>query len=1093
MKKILYTFFIILITLTAKAQFYNGLEMSFGKNRVQYKPYNWRYLHYNKFDIYFYESGTNLAKFTAENIDGIMAEMKFFFGVIIDEPIIFVVYDKLSDFRQSNVGLETGDVDFNIGGKEQITDNKVFIFYEGDHEKLLQQLKFVIAKIYISKIIYGTAFTDKLASTTLLNVPTWFEDGLASYLSKPYNIEVFNKTKDLIQTSKRVNFNHLTENQATFIGHSFWYYIADEYGEDVISNILYFSKVSKSIKNSINFVLGIQLNILTLQWREYYISNLDIENDVKLPDESAELKITKKNRVYQEFKVSPDGENIAYVENRQGKYKLFVYNLKTEKKVKLYQEGQRIQQIEDYSYPVVAWNQSGKVLGFTTEKDGQAYLWTYNFDKQELANRLLPNVGKINDFSFSPNGYLIAFSGVSNGYTDLFMFNLIAGNFQRLTNDLPDDLYPRFDQTSTKIIFSSNRTTDTLKKVMYYQDNQKINNNFDLFIYNINSKEKILTRLTSTSYSNENQVISLPNDKYFYLSDSLGFINRYALSFDSAISYIDTIIHYKNIIKNWQVSDYSQNIIQHNLQKNTLGEIIFNNNKYRLYKTSVSTLDIPKLDYENTYNKLKQKEVKNQEKLQQKKLDFLVQQKVAKKLIDSLTPFFEKFINSPDEAIIDYNNYVFEIEKDTLFKKYYEEKNKKDSNEIEFFPKALVYHQTFYQDEIKSSLDFSSFNQSYQPFTGTAFYFSPFANIFTTLGATELFSDYKLLAGIRWGFDGSMAYLFSIENLKKRLDKQVIFHRQVSRQNFIGIYYFPDSITNTKTNELLFIFRYPFNQVASIKWTLLGKYDRIVYKSIDYTQLIKQDKYKIYAGAKVEYIFDNTRNIALNLCEGIKFKTFAEFYQQAEGQYDYTTVFGLDFRYYKNIFRNIIFAHRTAFSTSLGSGKVLYYLGGVDSWYNLTMNDDNYFDKSVNINQSETYFFQAVATNMRGFNQNIRNGNSFFVLNNELRVPIIRMLANYPLNSEFWNNFQIIGFFDIGSAWSGLTPYSEQNSYNTIIIENDPITVMVEVNRPPLVYGYGWGVRSKLLGYFFRLDWAWGIEGSYKYPQKFYFSLSFDF
>jgi hypothetical protein len=56
-----------------------------------------------------------------------------------------------------------------------------------------------------------------------------------------------------------------------------------------------------------------------------------------------------------------------------------------------------------------------------------------------------------------------------------------------------------------------------------------------------------------------------------------------------------------------------------------------------------------------------------------------------------------------------------------------------------------------------------------------------------------------------------------------------------------------------------------------------------------------------------------------------------------------------------------------------------------------------------------------------------------------------------------------------------------------------PFTVTVDLERPPLVYGYGFGFRSKLFGYFIRLDYAWGTEAYYHYPYKFYFSLSTDF
>jgi len=130
---------------------------------------------------------------------------------------------------------------------------------------------------------------------------------------------------------------------------------------------------------------------------------------------------------------------------------------------------------------------------------------------------------------------------------------------------------------------------------------------------------------------------------------------------------------------------------------------------------------------------------------------------------------------------------------------------------------------------------------------------------------------------------------------------------------------------------------------------------------------------------------------------------------------------------------------------------------------------------------------------MRGFTQNIRNGNSFLLMNNEIRWPIVRYFANRPINSNFFENFQVVGFYDIGSAWSGKSPEDPVNEYNTGVHINGPVTVIINKDRAPYVMGYGFGVRSKILGYFVRLDWAWGIDGDVRLPKVIYLSLSLDF
>src|SRR5688572_14280848 len=117
------------------------------------------------------------------------------------------------------------------------------------------------------------------------------------------------------------------------------------------------------------------------------------------------------------------------------------------------------------------------------------------------------------------------------------------------------------------------------------------------------------------------------------------------------------------------------------------------------------------------------------------------------------------------------------------------------------------------------------------------------------------------------------------------------------------------------------------------------------------------------------------------------------------------------------------------------------------------------------------------------------------MINSELRIPLFRYLFNRPLRSDFINNFQVIGFGDIGTAWTGKSPYDPSNSLNTQIISapGNPITVILNSHREPIVGGYGIGLRTRLWGYFIRLDWAWGVNSGVIQPRVTYLSFSYDF
>src|SRR5690606_37140056 len=124
---------------------------------------------------------------------------------------------------------------------------------------------------------------------------------------------------------------------------------------------------------------------------------------------------------------------------------------------------------------------------------------------------------------------------------------------------------------------------------------------------------------------------------------------------------------------------------------------------------------------------------------------------------------------------------------------------------------------------------------------------------------------------------------------------------------------------------------------------------------------------------------------------------------------------------------------------------------------------------------------------------NARSGNNVAMASAEVRFPVFKYFMRKPIKSDFIENFQIVTFLDAGCAWTGSNPYSEVNVFNKIVFEKNPLTMTIENNREPIIYGYGFGLRSRLLGYFVRADWAWGVDDGKVMPRVFYLSLNMDF
>ena len=104
MKKLLFYFLTIFTSFNVTAQFYNGVDQAFGKNRVQYKQeWIWSYFSYERFDVYFYRDGRNLAKNVSAITSECFAEVEKELEYQISDRIEILAYNSFDDFKTANV------------------------------------------------------------------------------------------------------------------------------------------------------------------------------------------------------------------------------------------------------------------------------------------------------------------------------------------------------------------------------------------------------------------------------------------------------------------------------------------------------------------------------------------------------------------------------------------------------------------------------------------------------------------------------------------------------------------------------------------------------------------------------------------------------------------------------------------------------------------------------------------------------------------------------------------------------------------------------------------------------------------------------
>ena len=1041
--RILFPFFLsvfVFFTSGVRSQFYYGSYQEFGKNRIQYQDFEWTSFSFDRYQVFVNEGGQEIGKYVSVFLHKNLSDLEKKLDYQMEEKIQVLVYNNYHDFIQSNLGL-ANEEQANLGGVTRIAGTKLSVYFNGNHHDLDKQLKMGLAEILINQVLYGGKARDVVKNSTLLTVPDWFKNGLISYFGEEWNFDIENKTMDAIDHDYFTKFNQLSGEEATLAGHAFWNYIGETYGEAIIPNILYMTKVGRNIENAFLFVLATPVNQLTVEWLQSYVRRTVYEDTTQhLPNGKALFKKPKKNVYYYNARVNASGDKLVYCTSELGQNKTWISDLQTGKRKRIFRSGPRLERINDHSYPLTAWQSNGKVCGIITEIKNQIVLISYNTETNEKFVRNITGFEKITDFSYAPDCKKIIFSGVRNGkgQSDLFIYVLAGSGLEQLTNDFFDDQQVQFVNNGKQIVFVSNRNSDTLRKsedAKYYLNMEK---EMDVFMMDYPLKKNILYRVTQTENIHESYPTDFGTGYISFLSESNGIRNEVVTKLDSVIAFVDTTEHYRYVFKPEVVSNYKRNIEFRDINSahTKRADIFYIKGRYRIFVNDFSPSDKKVCRLKDTYYRRFHNNIL-QEKRQKVKNEFEQRRQLLK---DSIKHF--------------------EAELKSMILNPYSPKNFK-------IPLQRNYYTNFSTDYVVTQLDNSFLSVQYQRFAGGSapVYINPGLNALFKIGLSDLFEDYRIVAGVRFSAAMDNEYILSWENRKALWDKQVILHRQSFMKAFGGL-------QKVFTHDLQYKLRFPFNEVLSLRIGTLFRNDQRVFLAISEENLKRPSEFDNIAGIKMEWVLDNTIKKGTNLYNGFRGKIFSEYYRFVTSQRKDLFTYGFDFRHYQKIHKEIIWANRLAGAGSLGTDRLLYYLGGVDNWFRPR------FDNSINILKPEQYAFQTIATPMRGFVQNIRNGNNFLLFNSEIRVPLFKYLLDRPIRTEFFNNFQVVLFGDVGSAWYSWNPYSEENTLNTNTYgyPGNPVQVTLFTQKEPIVGGLGWGLRTRIFGYFLRLDFAWGID-----------------
>lgn len=1068
----------------------------FGKNRVQHKELEWYFYSSNNFEVYYYDRGGPNAKMAIEFLEAEFDKLTQMIGyVAYTKPKIYI-YNSPEEGLQSNLNLNLQE--YSEDGQTKFTRLIAEVSYKGRIDQFKEDIIFATAKVIIREMLYGASVADAFQANLINDFPEWYINGAALYLAKGWSREMDDFMRQYLKENDNPKILNLTGIEAGLVGQSIWNYIAEKYGRRYVSSILNLSRINRNEENSIANTIGVSSRAFFEDWKTYYLKvNEPVYSSFKsVNPESAIAKTSSRvDGAISDIKFSPDGLLLGYVLNNAGKFKVIVRDLSSGSEQTVFQGGASYDELTPNLYsPIIAWRDSAN-LAIASFKRGFTTLRLRSIDGSNQDKIFLRNITQILSLDFNESGKNMVLSAISNGKTDIYTLN-VRGQGKRLTNDIFDDLSPVFLNDSV-IVYSSNFVELPDSVLTATPDIRVLPNNYNLFRVDVLKDTTLFNKLTNSNSKNTNPR-KINSNTLLFMSDLSGITNLMRFNIGNQVSN--------------QVSAFDKSIEAFDItsRMNKIAYALRSGKESYLYVEGYSGADqftpsTPRIQLAQAKDLNERLAARRlleartspaqptlappttQPEQQLPKVDTVAANKTSSINLDRLRFESRKGVNT--------ENYTFDTIPKTQTPAEGAKPELNRGNLLEAFRKQSLQKRVTGPKRMEPQFFTNHIN--------TRFVVDPLRGFGINLDGkmTDILDNHVFTGGIMTALDFNSGgdIWFEYEYLKSRLDFRGRFDRKTIRVSEDDITFQKYVLTQVEAGV-----SYPLNvnsRIYAAPLVAKSQYFNLNSDSLIYGQNPDQNRFDVnYVGGKVEFVYDRTEPMGLYSHTGLKAKVGFMHYQGLNHGDRSFSNFYLDLRNYQKIHKNITLASKLYVGSFMGNNPQNYLVGGMDNWlfnefYNPPSNrpEPSPIRNPTGAENSNILFADFV--DLRGFDYDEIRGRNVITFTSELRLPLFSYLTRGNITSNFVRNFQLVGFYDIGSAWNDFAPWERVNDQNTEVIntEGSPFVIVLNNFNNPWLQSYGAGLRTVLLNYYVKFDVARPIRNYETEDLKFYFTLGYNF
>ena len=445
----------------------------FGRNKVQYRNFDFQVLKTEHFDIYFYPEEEEAARSA-----GRMAERWYTrLSKILEHDLRgrqpLILYASGPHFRQTNV--IQGAIGEGTGGVTEAFKRRIVLPFAGPIEATNHVLGHELVHAFQYDIT-GTNVSANMAGA--LALPLWFIEGMAEYLSiGPVDPHTSMWMREAARREELPEIDDL-DNPRYFpyrYGHALWAYIAGRYGDRAVGLMLRAAAGRQgNYQDAIEGILQTDSKTLSKDWHAAtFEAYRPVAQATQMPASFARplIREQRDGRALTNVspELSPDGTRMIFFSERDlFSIDLYLADARTGEIIRKITDTATNPHYESLQFlsSAGAWDESGQRFVFPGISGGDPVLTIVNVENGGKEREIrIPEVDEVLNPAWSPDNRQIAFSGLTGGFNDLFVYDLDASTLRRLTTDAYAEMDPDWSPDGKSIAISTDRYTTNLERL----------------------------------------------------------------------------------------------------------------------------------------------------------------------------------------------------------------------------------------------------------------------------------------------------------------------------------------------------------------------------------------------------------------------------------------------------------------------------------------------------------------------------------------------------------------------------------------------------------------------------------------------------